>query len=236
MHESCNYRLLYSRIYFRGGGRAGRVNEKAMTLLELTIVVVIMSIMMIFAIPNMRGFNEKNKLITSTRKIISLVRYARAESITGEREIEIRIDIKKQRYRLDLNKLNKRILGSADRKAQRREQFEHIQYLPRNITFKEVVTEDDPLGQEKIVRIIFYPDGSATGTTIVLENKVPRKGAKIRHMIIEIAHSTALPEVFNMTPEKYKQEIDRREQEEEQIPEEESEFGDFDKFLKEYER
>lgn len=175
-----------------------RRTRRGMTLLELSIVIVILGVMMAFSIPNMRGMNDRNKIITSTRKLVGLIRYARAEAITREYETEIRIDVEKGRFRLDLNEYKyQQILGSGDRLEKKRQQLEQIQDLPRDVYFKKVYTELDPQGHEKIARLVFFPDGTATWATINLESHPKYKESKVRNLTIEVSHSTALPDVYN---------------------------------------
>jgi prepilin-type N-terminal cleavage/methylation domain-containing protein len=169
---------------------------RGMTLLELSIVIVILGVMMAFSIPNMRGVNDRNKLISSTRELAGLIRYARAEAITREYETEIRLDVEKGRFRLDLNEFkNQRIMGSGDRLEKKRQQFEQIRDLPRDVRFTKVYTELDPQGTERIARIVFFPDGTATWADINLESRPKHKDSKVRNLKIEVSHSTALPNV-----------------------------------------
>ena len=184
-------------------GSVARINrQRGITLLELTVVIVILSVMLLFSVPSMRGFHEKNKLATSSRRLVSLIRYARAEAITREHETEIRIDTIKHRYRLDLNRyMYLQVSGSGDRDSLKWEQMEQIQSLPPYVTFKKVETEDDPYGREKITKLIFFPDGTVTGAVITLENRPPRKDAKSRSMTIEVPHATGLPEAYTATKE-----------------------------------
>jgi len=216
--------------------RPAAAARRGVTLMELAIVVVIISAMLVFSVPNMRGLHEKNKLISSTRKIVSLMRYARSEAITREYETEIRFDTEKGRYRLDLNVYKyTRVMGSGDRQSQKREQIEQIQTLPRYVDFQEITTGEDPEGKEKIPRIIFHPNGTSTGATIVLRNKTPRKGAPVRMMGIDVPYATGLPEVYSVDKE------GKRKEEEQGTPRETGEQGeqvtveDFDQFLREFE-
>lgn len=167
------------------------------TLIEAMIVVVILSTLLVFAVPNMRGLHERNKLIAASREIAGLIRYARAEAITGEREIEFKIDISNREYNLDLKKYS-RVLGSGDRKAQKPEMIEQVHELPQFVFFKKVETEDDPEGREKTSTLTFYPDGSATGALIILENRTPRS-KKSSFMSIEVSRATALPDVRKLS-------------------------------------
>jgi prepilin-type N-terminal cleavage/methylation domain-containing protein len=180
-------------------GRVRIATQRGVTFVELVIVVVILSILLVFAVPNMRGIYERNKLVSASRQIISLIRYARAEAITGEREIELNFDIEKNKYWLDLKKYS-HILGSGDRKAERPELIEQELSLPQFVYFSKVTTENDEAGREKTGIITFYPDGSATGASIVLVNKTPRKKSP-EYLVIEVSHATALPDVYQMSPE-----------------------------------
>jgi len=180
-------------------GRLGMAIQRGVTFIELVIVVMILSILLLFAVPNMRGVYERNKLVSASRQIISLIRYARAEAITGEREIELTFDVERNKYWLDLKKFD-RILGSGDRKTERRELIEQENSLPQFVYFNKITTEDDEEGQEKTDVITFYPDGSATGASIVLVNKTPRKKSP-EYLVIEVSHATALPNVYQMSPE-----------------------------------
>ncbi len=185
------------------------IGIRGITLLELMVVIMILAIMTVFVVPNMRGLRERNKLVSASRQIVSLIRYARTEAITGERETEIRFDVEGGRYRLDLNRYIPSSNGSWSRSEKKRSEFEHIRHLPHFVYFKEVATDADPDSRGKIGRVVFYPDGSATGATIVLENRPPRKKGKTRYMTIEVPPATALPEVYNKTPEELAREQDK---------------------------
>jgi Tfp pilus assembly protein FimT len=196
-------------------GRRPSNARKGITLLELTVVIIILSAMMLVSIPNMRGIHERNKMITATRQIVGLLRYARAEAITSEHETEIRIDMEKGKYRLDLNKYKYyQIRGSGDILAKKTEQIEQIRDLPSFLYFKKVVTEADPYGRDKIMKIVFFPDGSATWATIILENRPKRKEDKVRAITIEVPHATGLPCVLK--PNQVKTGQNTREQKEEE--------------------
>lgn len=172
------------------------LRHRGITLIELVIVMVILSVLMLFAVPSMRGVHERNKLVVSARKIASLVRFARGEAITGEREVEIRFDKEGGRFRLDLMKLPDEVTGSADLKNRKREEVEQIHHLPQYIYFENIETDDNPYGRDKISTVVFYPDGSATGALITLVNRRPDRKNKDTYLAVQINHATALPEVY----------------------------------------
>jgi|GEM_PF-542066 len=211
----------------------GSKSTRGMTLLEISIVIVILAALMLFSIPNMRGMHEKNKMTSASRELVSLIRFARSEAITSEHETEIRIDKEKARYRLDLNRYKSaRIRGSGDIQSRKREQIERIRYLPRDIYFKKIKTELDPYGREKIARIVFYPDGSALWAEINLESHPKHKESRKRQLFIEVPHATALPNVTKKAPELEKS--SEKEQTAGEKPKAVNDFKDLESLLKNY--
>ncbi|MBN1902082.1 GspH/FimT family pseudopilin [Candidatus Sumerlaeota bacterium] len=194
-----------------------KTRQRGFTLLELSIVIVILGVMMAFTIPNMRSMNDKNKLISSTRELVGLIRYARAEAITREYETEIRIDVEKGRFRLDLNEFkNEEVFGSGDRLERRRYQIEQIRNLPRDVKFTKVYAELDPQGVERITRLVFFPDGTATWAEINLQSKPKHKDSKVRNLRIEVSHSTGLPNVYDPGTQALKPPVQAQENNEEE--------------------
>lgn len=183
----------------------------------MSIVIVILGVMMAFTIPNMRSMNDKNKLISSTRELVGLIRYARAEAITREYETEIRIDVEKGRFRLDLNEFkNEEVFGSGDRLERRRYQIEQIRNLPRDVKFTKVYAELDPQGVERITRLVFFPDGTATWAEINLQSKPKHKDSKVRNLRIDVSHSTGLPNVYDPGTQALKPPVQAQENNEEE--------------------
>ncbi len=155
--------------------------------------MMILAVMLVFSIPSMKGFHQRNQLHTSAREVVALLKYARGEAVLGEKQVEVRFDVPGDRYRFDLH--------AQDENARRRDReqtrktVEKIRYLPLTIYFLEITTQAEADEKPGIARILFYPDGSATAATIVMESE------RGRTMTIEVAGATGLPKAYDGLPE-----------------------------------
>ncbi len=166
-----------------------RLSQHGMTFLEIMIAMTILSVLAIFTIPNMKGPHAFNKLRAGSREIVSLMRMARSTAVLNEVEVILELDEEENRYRLNLdNVARKRRL--AERKAVERSEIANWRDLPKNISFVSVVSLDDEKDRDGVTKILFYPDGSASGSTIVLKNEADKK------MTVTLNRATALPEVI----------------------------------------
>ena len=171
-------------------------HSRGMTLLEIMVVMTIITIMVGVSFPMMRNVNEKNKLRSTAREIVALMKYARAESVMGERRTEIYLDLDKRQYWLDLRIPDEKT-GEYNPRA-KKTQLELKRDLNENIWFDEVSTYETSVVKGKLIAIDFYPDGSATPVLLTLTN---RKGAK---RTVELMKSTGLTEVTAGTIEEKK--------------------------------
>ena len=181
-----------------GSGDSWRVFEyrrkrTGITLLEILIVVSILLIMLAFSIPSMKGLHQRNQLHTSAREVVALLKYARGEAVLGEKQVEMRFDVPGDRYRLDLREQDK----DARRwdREQTRKTVEKTRYLPLKIHFLEITTQAEADEKPGIAGIMFYPNGSATAATIVMQSE------RGRTMTIEVAGATGLSKAYDGLPE-----------------------------------
>lgn len=170
-----------------------RQSRAGVTLLEILIVISILSILLAFSIPSMKGLHRRNQLHTSAHEIAALLRYARGEAVLGEKQVEVRFDVPGDRYRLDLREMDKNTRRRERRQARRT--VEKIRHLPVTIHFVEITTEAEVDEKSGIARIVFYPNGSASVATVVLESE------RGRAMTIEVAGATGLPKAYEGLPE-----------------------------------
>jgi len=170
-----------------------RREQTGITLLEILVVMMILAVMLAFSIPSMKGFHQRNQLHTSAREVVALLKYARGEAVLGEKQVEVRFDVPGDRYRLDLLE--------QDESARRRDReqtlktVEKIRYLPLRIHFLEITTQAEADEKSGIARMLFYPNGSATAATIVMESE------RGRTMTIEVAGATGLSKAYDGLPE-----------------------------------
>jgi type II secretion system protein H len=170
-----------------------RREQAGITLLEILVVITIFAVLLVISVPSMKGFHQRNQLRTSAREIVALLKYAKGEAVLGEKEVEVRFDVPGDRYRLDLLETEESARW-RDRK-QARKAAERIRYLPFTVHFLEITTQAEADEKAGIARILFYPNGSATAATIILESE------RRKTMTIEVAGATGLSNAYNGLPE-----------------------------------
>jgi type II secretion system protein H len=173
-----------------------RRHIRGFTLLEIMTVIVIMGVMIAITMPSMKAMNEKNKLRSTARELIALMKYARSEAVFGHRMTEVFLDLDKRLYWMDLRTPDAKT-GEYNPKA-KKTQLEQKRELNNKISFDEVSVYDSNIVKGKLIAVDFYPDGSASPMLITLANL---NGSK---MTIEIIKSTGLTEVTPGTIEEKK--------------------------------
>lgn len=171
-----------------------RKSTPGFTFLEILVVISILSILFLISAPRFKGVALKNQLQTGARELALLLRLARAESIHSGFPVQVKINVDEGWYQLSLppREEDDTYYPGEDR---RRTEVERRRYLPRDVGFKEVSTDAPPVEKDKrIARVIFFPNSSATGATIVLVNK------KGNTMTIDVAPSTGIARVYRGEP------------------------------------
>ncbi len=172
-----------------------RKNLKGFTFLEILIVMTILGILMVFGTPRLKGIYLKNQLRSAARDLATLFRLARSESIYSGGITQVKMNIDEYWYQLVLPP---REDNERDRYYDRNEKVREIErkrYIPEEVSIKEISTDGltDPKNR-KIIRILFFPDGTASGTTIVMQND------KKRSMTIDLAPATGISRVYRGAP------------------------------------
>ncbi|MBX7245887.1 MAG: prepilin-type N-terminal cleavage/methylation domain-containing protein [Candidatus Sumerlaeaceae bacterium] len=170
------------------GRQSLTIRQRGMTLLEILVVIVILVALLAISFPTLRAANEKNKLRASAREIISLIKYARAEAIFGQRMTEVFLDTDKHEFWLDLRIPDEKT--GVYKPGGKRMQLEQKRRLNGGVRFDEVVTNDANVIRDKVIAIDLYPDGTASPTLVTLLNERADK-----RMTIEVMKSTAQTEV-----------------------------------------
>ena len=163
-----------------------------MTLLEITVVLMIVSVMLVVAIPSFGPLRRKSELRTSAREIAALVRYGRASAIFGHRVVKLRIDVPNRRYRLDLM-IDSTPASKRDEEDVR--DVEAVRDLPERIYFDRVVLyEKSEESRDDIAVLNFNPRGTVTAVTIVLAD------LKGHRMTVDVFGTTGAVEVYQGAP------------------------------------
>jgi len=162
-------------------------DTRGMTMLEILTVVTVLAVLLGLSFPMMRSMNDSNKLRATAREIIALMKYARAESVMGQRMTEVFVDLEKRQFWLDLREPDPKT--GVYKTGGKKSQMEHKRTLNDDIWFDEANANEANLVRDKMVVVDFFPDGTASPTFLTLTNN---RGSKTT---IEVVKSTGLTEV-----------------------------------------
>lgn len=143
--------------------------RRGVTFLELTVVLVIMSVMFGIALPTMRGTLQKRRLPAAARDLAATARLGRMQAVLRGHPTQLRIQFEEDLYRLEIDEESgERRSRQSQRRTSRLERVHTLGDKPGEIYFHQVETsaESDDGGDVMLVR--FYPNGSASPTRLVL--------------------------------------------------------------------
>ena len=125
----------------------GPGDDSGVSLLELLVVLGILSFVLVLAMPSVRAPSRSVEIRTAAHDLVSYLRSARAAAISRGRPVAVTFDVTNMWYRVETG--DKPVRLPAD--------------LSMSLTTARDLARDAGLG-----RILFYPDGSATGGRIAL--------------------------------------------------------------------
>lgn len=134
---------------------------QAFTLLEITVVLVILSVITAMAIPSFIGFYRETESVRTTQQLTSLLRFAHQEAIFRRERRTVAIDFESQSYYI----LSMPEPGEYGREIRKRNHTP----LPDGFRFESVVypkREEEVDFDEAFVN--FFPDGTADKTKILI--------------------------------------------------------------------
>lgn len=161
--------------------------QRAFTLAEIMVVVVIISVITAVSLPSLRGMAKNNRLRTSVRELMSLMKYARSEAVFNGRTTEVFLDTANREFWLDLRTPDPKT-GKYDPRAPKAS-MERKRTLENEVFFASVNALNDNIIDGKIIAIDFFPDGTASPVMISLAN------AQDVSYTIEVLKSTGLVEM-----------------------------------------
>ena len=169
-----------------------RDGRQAMTLLEITVVMMIISIMLVMAIPKFGPMRAKSQLRMTARELATLIRFARAAAIYEHRAVKLRLDVDNRRYRLDLMRDS---VPASRRDEGEVSDVEALHSLPEKVYFDRVILYGETeKTREGVVVLDFGSRGNVTAATIVLAD------VKGRRMTVDVFGTTGAVEVYEGSP------------------------------------
>jgi type II secretion system protein H len=161
----------------RGHARSG------FTLLELTVVLLILGLAAALIAPRLSGSFGRVRLKAATRDLAALCRFARAQAITGHAVLEVVVDRQTNQYWLRGPDWIVSRLSGVDRAPtaedpeqpwQARLRQARVRALPAGVRLKSVILDLGPLREDERGAIAFFPQGGSTGGEIWLGDEQGR--------------------------------------------------------------
>jgi type II secretion system protein H len=180
--------------------------QRAFTLLEILMVIMIMGILVAITLPRMSGTFGIARLKSTARDLTGILRYARNTAVLREQPCEIRFDMDKGQYQLVLLDASGDIYEErhSTRRSRRREEdatanvmgddVAGVRQLPNRVFFTVIYTDAPLTDDTHRPRVIYYPDGSATPATIAIEDD------KKHAISVEVFRTTGMARVSQGLP------------------------------------
>jgi general secretion pathway protein H len=155
-------------------------NKKGFTLIELTIVLIIMSFLFAVAGPRIAKSLSGLSLTTSTKKVAAALRYARSQAVNKSQVYSVIID--RAHAQVVIRGIPKPVTQPPDEEFTNEEAaaedfkgvVNEVKLVPvaEGVSFREVSIGGQEFtgGKEELPQMIFFPDGTSQGGEIVLAN------------------------------------------------------------------
>jgi len=118
-----------------------------MSLLELLVVLMLMSLIAAMAVPYISGGVSGSELKGAAREVAAGLRFARSDAVSSHRETRLVLDLEQRTFRVDRDA--------------------RVHALPKQVDLKLFTAQSD-LVDEKTGAIRFYPDGGSNGGRITI--------------------------------------------------------------------
>jgi len=122
--------------------------DRGFTLIELTVVLLIVVLGFTAIGINISSGNQSSQLKAATRDLVSALRYARGQALISHQTVAVAINLAENSYKI----------SNRDR----------VYSLPAKIELTLVIAQDE-FKDDETGRIRFYTDGSSSGGRITLE-------------------------------------------------------------------
>lgn len=184
--------------------------RRAVTFMEILVVLVIMSVLMAMMAPTMKGLHNRNRLSAASREITNVLRYARQQAVLRNHATDVLFKLEENTYELVLNPpdtLKRRSYSSRKPKKEDMERKRELDPDKRGITFHSIETGQEKIDRKEGHKIRFLRNGSASASTIVIQFKEKNKEKEPRLITIQVANSTGAVRVYRGGPQEIEIEI-----------------------------
>jgi general secretion pathway protein H len=131
----------------RARARAVRRAGGGMSLIELLVVLMLMSLVAAMAVPFLSGGVSGTELKSAAREVAAGLRFARSDAVARRQETRLVLDLEQRTFRIDRDA--------------------RLHTLPKQVDLKLFTAQRD-LVDEKTGAIRFYPDGGSNGGRITI--------------------------------------------------------------------
>ena len=182
-------------------------SKKGFTLIELTIVLIIMSFLFAVAGPRIAKRLSGLSLTTSAKKIAAALRYARSQAVNKSQAYSVIID--REHAQVVIRGIPKPVTQPPDAAAQEEFATEEaaaedlkgvvnevkLVAVAEGVSFQEISIGGQEFtgGKGELPQMIFFPDGTSQGGEIVLANNRERAftiGVDFLTGVVTIAEKT----------------------------------------------
>jgi general secretion pathway protein H len=125
------------------------MTREGFTLIELVVILLIVTLMFLFAAPQLENILPQMELRSGARELAAALRESRSRAVMSNSDVVFRLDVKRRQYSI-----------SGDNE---------IHPLTSNARISLQAAQEER-GSESTGGIRFFPDGSSTGGSIVLSN------------------------------------------------------------------
>jgi general secretion pathway protein H len=145
------------------------MKDKGFSLIELTIVLLIIGLSISLVIPSLSHILKAVELTGVAKRVSAILRYGRSEAINRGQVYQILFDS-------DLGQVGVERMGSTEGKEEGKNQQKTYK-LPNGVRIKEIKIDSFQYASD-LPAIEFYPSGGSNGGSILIDNQED-KGYKI---------------------------------------------------------
>lgn len=171
-------------------------HRRAMTLIELLLVIVVLAALLAVGLPRLTGTNERAALTTTARDLARLANYARQSAVSQQARVMIHFSEEERTWQLELPPPpddNRRTRRRNERLLSEEEQPRTLHAKVSFVEFQRDGAKVEP-DRRTGVTVEFYPNGTSNGLTVVLANTKGRK------MSVSIERATGRVSAYDGEP------------------------------------